>query len=400
MISDHGEYLYVDHGGTGDFALVTVDGDVMPLRAEAKKKILRGEDIAFLMEAARERELAASGSVDWTSRADFSRRVSGVQVQSIADDMANLPEFNDSTSSRGFVSSSLQIGPSGVADGGAEDARAVFGSVASYGTVYPQGTVLAPEALSPIGPLHALRRADIETLFENLKRRVAVIRPLSVSVPTSRFELVRRTVYSDGRIDTSPETVGDEFPGFYLKQWVDRGRLDYNYMPGGGQWPWYYSHVSETGYAGGFFPAAPSGNAISLNDVPPGCSVTPIVELVYHNPVWEWPCGSSPQYAIGDVNGPSECTRHCLAHGTAKTASASGAVSFTWSEIRSVDIPGAAMRRFVTHCYPVDELPTEADFVTPGFPGYSQRYHRQERDSVYYRPWGVAIRLGDHTRWW
>lgn len=51
MIDDITDYKYV----SGPLSEIKIDGGIMPLRSGDDKKILRGEDITFLMETLRRR---------------------------------------------------------------------------------------------------------------------------------------------------------------------------------------------------------------------------------------------------------------------------------------------------------------------------------------------------------
>ena len=70
MISTIPEYLYTG----GDLSLVKINGEIMPRRSPSDK-VLRGEDITFLIEALGERRGAGGG---W-----FSRKISASQINGI-----------------------------------------------------------------------------------------------------------------------------------------------------------------------------------------------------------------------------------------------------------------------------------------------------------------------------
>lgn len=104
MITDVSEYLFVtgenidaDHPH-GDLDRIIIDGDIMPLRTGttltgvSRKNLLRGEDPAFLMEAACERETAADVSV---IPAIFTRKVDGfINLRSALRRLKNVaPQF-------------------------------------------------------------------------------------------------------------------------------------------------------------------------------------------------------------------------------------------------------------------------------------------------------------------
>ena len=76
MITSRGEYEFVEIDGG-----IKVDGEIMPLRAEARKNDLRGEDPAFLMEAQGERYAALWGGS--LAKERMTKEISGERLKGI-----------------------------------------------------------------------------------------------------------------------------------------------------------------------------------------------------------------------------------------------------------------------------------------------------------------------------
>lgn len=75
MITDRADYDFVDIPDT-----IKINGEIMPLRAN--KHELRGEDPAFLLEAADERRVIWNGGT--TTKTTMTREIEGARLQSIA----------------------------------------------------------------------------------------------------------------------------------------------------------------------------------------------------------------------------------------------------------------------------------------------------------------------------
>lgn len=75
-----GDFLYVD----GDLSSIEIDNDIMPVRSGARKREIRGMDIAFLMEAVEERARFA-GLDPMEEKFAFSRCITLEQVNAIID---------------------------------------------------------------------------------------------------------------------------------------------------------------------------------------------------------------------------------------------------------------------------------------------------------------------------
>ena len=221
MITDVNEYLFVtgenidaDHPH-GDLDRVVIDGDVMPLRTGtnstgmSRKNILRGEDPAFLLEAACERR-AVTGTSELPTT--FTRKVDGSNLRGALGYLTNAAP--------GFISampSSHLLGPSEQDDPFALIRR----SAADIST--------PSDAFDADKPLE---RAYIETMFNDLKPFTmtpretswipgafdyAVIRSLVAAYPMATVPGVNGGVaWRDygGRMIHDPDT-GDEIHNAY-----------------------------------------------------------------------------------------------------------------------------------------------------------------------------------------
>ena len=71
----------------GDLDRIIISGDIMPLRTEDEKNILRGEDIAFLLESAQERQGLKIGL---SSTSTFTRKVTVPQYHQVVSKIDSL----------------------------------------------------------------------------------------------------------------------------------------------------------------------------------------------------------------------------------------------------------------------------------------------------------------------
>ncbi len=88
MISSAAEYEFVTGIQHGE---IVIDGDILPVRESYEEpegiqqpRCLRGEDVAFLAEAASERNSVISGEAETTA---FDRRVSAAQLRTICTNL-------------------------------------------------------------------------------------------------------------------------------------------------------------------------------------------------------------------------------------------------------------------------------------------------------------------------
>lgn len=183
MITDVSEYLFLtgenidaDHPH-GDLDRIIIDGDIMPLRTGttatgvSRKNLLRGEDPAYLYEAACERETAADVSM---VPAIFTRKVDGFNLRSALGRLKNVaPHFISS------MPSSHHLGPSEQDDPFALIRR-------SAANIYTPS-----DAFDNGKPLS---RAYVESLFNDLKSLTMTPRDQPKTFGSFNYEVLRSLV--------------------------------------------------------------------------------------------------------------------------------------------------------------------------------------------------------------
>ena len=196
MITDVSEYLFVtgenidaDHPH-GDLDRIIIDGDIMPLRTGttsngvSRKNLLRGEDPAFLYEAACERETAADVSM---VPAIFTRKVDGFNLRSALGRIKNVaPHFISSMPSSHLLGPSEQDDPFALSRRSAAD-------ISTPSDAFDNGKPLS--------------RASVESLFNDLKSLTMTPRYQPKTFGSSNYEVLRSLV-ADYPMSTVPGVSG------------------------------------------------------------------------------------------------------------------------------------------------------------------------------------------------
>lgn len=221
MITDVSEYLFVtgenidaDHPH-GDLDRIIIDGDIMPLRTGttltgiSRKNLLRGEDPAFLLEAACERR-AATGTSELPTT--FTRKVDGSNLRGALGYLTNA--------ATGFISempSSHLLGPAEQDDPFALIRRSAA-DISTPSDAFDNGKPLSRAYVESLfNDLKSLTMAPRQTSWIHGAIDYAVIRSLVAAYPMATVPGVSGGVtWRDygGRTVHDPDT-GDEIHNAY-----------------------------------------------------------------------------------------------------------------------------------------------------------------------------------------
>ena len=394
MVKKKTDYVYTD-GIDG----ITIDGSILPLRSGAARKLLKGEDLAFLAEALNERSLAANGTFalhDIGSQDKYTYKRSEYESQflDIASSFAHPTEpgrawankytaLNDSTELSEFEKLVDATG----------DRIAAFPYYSSKG--YGQSRIDSigsaayhNAALTP-NPRTAriINIQDELDIFSNERKLVRFFRDsnFGVGMYPPPFTVISRGIDEDGKTISSSHTAYNLF-GWCCGYQYDWGLSTYHtedsiglsYMRSGFVWSDDVEALQKV--------------AMWIDNVPAECLVDPIIRILVVNRTTSAP-GESPldtyvnRYFIGGDR-PSS--------GWRAGKNPTNTVEIPWWAIRDsaiINVP-AWEPPFIHNDVRVPASKSQFNLMI------SNRYVKYDCIEIYAQPIGAIITLEDHTKWW
>lgn len=419
MISAASEYIYT----TGDLDKITIDNEVMPNRQGLAQKMIRGVDIAFLLESVEERSRAQEAVI---TQRRFSRIPWYDQLDIVFD---GLQKTNSSSHNTGSIAidptwpyTNLSIYEENIP--AINNAPPIIANnnaiIAAFPNFY-QTIESIPQCNPGIarGTSKLMAAEPLQAAFRNQKKLTRYLDrvnyTLSATTPTQSPVLpeadARRMCSWRAEAPANWDWTGQ--PTYTDKQraYYTAGASAANHLRR--EHKEYYGKFSFDNSLGiyvweGYTRRSRNANGsihVTRSNLPLGAVVTPLVQ---------WQAYSYATYTHAPSNNRHDAVTETYSSGRTglvfaapKIADSAGTVTFTWNELRSStggtgnadmtwdDIP-STFKRYVGYEIsaasqnpPQSEVPTTRD-------AWSAHYTSWLEYSLY----GLLIDLGDHTKWW
>ena len=403
MVKKNTDYLYVD-GLDG----IVIDGSILPLRTGAARRILRGEDKTFLIESLQERSLAATGRMIHVGSGETKYRYSRIEdyftLGRLADSLAS-PEIGYANAN-GVLNASTDIN---------EFTKIVDATGERIGLwpyfkakTYPDSRIYAigdrayhHEALKPVSGFPPIITDGMEAdAYENAKRQVVFYRSEEIE---NVFRLPDREVVLSGHgFDGKPITETIQ-----ISNYSDLGScVLFEYGNGVSILRYGIEHRYVKKELEIYQGSDMQNTALRVLNVPPNATVIPIARVLVDNSYYLGPTDFIPDRPYEHYYPliPSYHNKYFMLGGYPNWYAISGpratnTVEFSWETLlNSCLTKGIAD---IIHKPPFVRydvtVPASEDEFDPWVGNYFQKFFSI---SVYIKPVGALIILGDHTKWW
>lgn len=389
MFESKSKFLYV---AGDDLASINLDLELMPKRSDGK--LIVGKDVAFLQEAVAERQYAMKGESDGF---DYDSKIDWYRLFAFGSVLHWLSSY-ERPPINCFLNPSLQI-PSGIFDETevADELIPNLGigvhELKEYRHNYPDLTDDEFYAKPPVVPYEdsdeKIRQNPVLNGFENVKRTVRIYRTSGIKAKSTgdRFALNYFRHYDDGRTEPFFRSYGSTADSF-LYQVFDESGVGRQTAPG---YPISYKYYVQEGL--GYNEENLDEVGLVVDNLPPGCKVTPVVAVNFI------------QQSIFTPSFGKSQRRWGYRHERQKTAGdeARNRLEWTWRELTIHSFEWWARDEEEGYVpfkwHPAQIRPKNEDFYAPnGQWGaeVQQAFHIE----VWHKPVGIIVDLGPHTKWW